>query len=355
LKSKASQALAIAVLWRAGRNVGFHSQYLGQAIPDDALEEATHHKQALIEAGYAAELVQWRADDLQGMCDELGRGRYDLVFNASSLPEVAFLEAAGVPICGSGVDLVALDKAARKKLWVFHGVSTAPFVVIDADSRASGHVVPISRIGEAWQPQPPLAFPIFVKPVCGRNSSGITDDSIVEDAASLARQAGLIIERIGQGALCESYLIGREVTVGVIGDPPQVLPPLEIEYNQARANTFEHKKDNEILHCPARISSEAMQRVRETALAAFHAVGARDFARVDMIVAGDGRPTVLELNTFPGLQILTGDEEHLHASYIGTMAMSIGWNRASVVRAIVEAARRRYADRLDPAGGGPKT
>ncbi len=335
--------LRVAVLYRTGRNVEWQRKFTGADLPDDAAEEAGLHRDGIQEAGHLAELVRWQAGDLASMFAQLAGGRYDLVFNASSLAEVAFLEAAGVPFCGSGLELVALDKATRKKLWSFHGVPTAPFAVIDSDDRAGGHVIPLSEVKmKGFVPAPPLGYPLFVKPVRGRGSSGISDDSIVESQEALARQAGMIIERLGQGALVETFLQGREVTVGVIGDPPSVLTPLEIEYNQARTNTYEHKMDNEIMHCPARLDEAGLERVKDVAMRAFHATGARDFGRVDTIVDAAGNPTVLELNTFAGLQILTGAEEHLHASYIGTMAKTMGLSRAEVMGAIIGSARRRY-------------
>jgi len=338
-----TRQIKIAVFWRPGRNVAWQSQYLGQEFPDDAKEEATLHRDGLREAGYAAELVQWRSEDLPGMLDELRGGGYDMVFNASSLPEVAFLEISGIPYSGSGLDLVGLDKATRKKLWVYHGVPTAPFVVVDRDDRAGGHVLGLSQISDAsWTPPAPLDYPMFVKPVRGRGSAGITDDSIVYDREALFRQAASIVERIDQGALVESYLSGKEVTVGVLGNPPLVLTPLEIEYNQARTNTFIHKQDNEIMHCPARLPADQLEKVKDVAMRAFLAVGARDFGRIDTIVDEAGTVAVLELNTFAGLQIITGDEEHLHASYIGSMARTMGMDRADVLGRIVDSARRRH-------------
>ena len=330
----------VAVLWRAGRNVAWQSQFLGQEFPDDAIEEATLHRDGLREAGYPAELVQWKGDDLPGMVAELRQ--YDMVFNASSLQEVALLEVSGIPFAGSGLNLVALDKATRKKLWAYHGVPTSPFLVVDHDSRVGGHVIGLSEVKTAgWQPPEGLDYPLFVKPVSGRGSTGITDDSIVEDREGLARHAENIIERIGQGALVERFLQGREVTVGIIGHPPMVLTPLEIEYNEARTNTFLHKQDNEIMHCPARLDTAGLVRVKEVALKAFHGIGARDYARIDTIVDDNDNPMVLELNTFAGLQILTGQEQHLHASYIGSMAKTMGLDRAFVLGQIIESARRR--------------
>ncbi|MDP2872422.1 MAG: D-alanine--D-alanine ligase [Bacillota bacterium] len=335
--------LRIAVLFRPGRNVEWQRRYTGSEMPDDAIEEASLHRDALLEAGHEAELVQWQAGDPLETVAALRGMRAQLVFNTSSLAEVALLEALGIPYCGSGLDLVALDKAVRKKLWSCHGVNTAPFIAIGKDGATTGHAVPLSSIGPGWTPPPPLAFPLFVKPVRGRGSAGISDDSIVTDAVSLRRQAEAIVSRMDQGALVESYLQGREVTVGVIGDPPQALIPLEIEYNNARTNTFEHKMDNEIMHCPARLSAEQLEAVQDTAMRAFSAVGARDYGRVDTIVGEDGRAAVLEINTFAGLQILTGNERHLHASYIGTMARAMGLSRADVLGRIVDSARRRYA------------
>jgi D-alanine-D-alanine ligase len=314
----------------------------GAEIPDDAIEEASLHNDALHEAGHDARLIKWNARDPVKTAIELHAIDVDLVFNASSLAEIALLEAVGIAYCGSGLDLVALDKAARKKLWSFHGVNTAPFVVVNSDSAASGHSLPLSAIGPDWIPEPPLAYPLFVKPVCGRGSAGVSDSSIVEDGTALRRQVDVITSRMGQGALVESYVKGREVTVGIIGDPPRILDPLEVEYNKARTNTFDHKMDNEILHCPARLDGEALAAAKDTAMRAFMAVGARDYGRVDMIVDDGGQATVLEINAFAGLHMLTGRERDLHASYIGTVAHVMGLNRAELIGSIVESARRRY-------------
>ncbi len=340
------RSLDIAVFWRPGRNVEWQNRYRRAELPDDAQEEAALHRDGLLEAGHTARLLRWRKDDLPGTLQELKSAKTDLVFNASSLAEVAFLEAAEMPYCGSGLDLVALDKATRKKLLTFHGIDTPPFMVVEDDASASGGTVPFSAIESGWEPEAPLGYPLFVKPVRGRGSSGITDQSIVEDRAALLRQVTAIITRLGQGALVENYVRGREVTVGIIGRPPIAMDPLEIEYNKARTNTYEHKMDNEILHCPARFSGEELTRTRSAALRTFEALGARDFGRVDLLVDESGRPMVLELNTFAGLQIVTGREKSVHASYIGEMARVMGLGRAELLGTIVEAAWKRLHPRV---------
>ncbi len=273
---------------------------------------------------------------------------YDLIFNASSLHEIALLEICGFPFCGSPLELVSLDKATRKKIWVYHDVPTAPFFVIDKDEREGGHIIGLNKLKDPQRGPTniPISFPLFVKPVRGRNSTGISDDSIVYNHEALVKQAEKIIKRLDQGALVETYIKGQEVTVGLIGDPPTLLEPLEIEYNKTLTNTFEHKKDNEIVHCPARLKKETKKKVKEVALCAYKTIGARDFGRVDTIIDPEGNPIVIEINTFAGLQVLTGKEKHLHSSYIGIMAKKMGLNSGMVLEIIVNSAARRVTSQL---------
>ena len=341
----ANDSVRIAVLWRPGRNVELQQAFSGQNVPDDAREEAELLRDGLREAGHHAFLLEWRPRDFATMLEILRGTETGLVFNASSGQEVCFLHAAGIPYCGSGPGLVDTDKATRKMILAQQGVRTSPFVVVEQAGGRRKRVLSLEHLRRGWEPKPPLGYPLFVKPVEGRGSSGVSDDSIVHDLPSLARQIEGITERMGQGALVENYLEGQEVTVGVVGDPPLTLPPLEIEYNGAQTNTYEHKMDREIMHCPARLSPAVASNVVKTARATFDALAARDFARVDMIVDREGQATVLELNTFAGLHILTGHEKNLHASYIGAMATTSGLSRGELLGAIVSSALTRYRPR----------
>ena len=53
--------------------------------------------------------------------------------------------------------------------------------------------------------------------------------------------------------------------------------------------------------CPAPFDEATTRRVQEAGMGAFQAVGARDYARVDVMVRSDGSPWVLEVNTLPGM------------------------------------------------------
>jgi len=53
--------------------------------------------------------------------------------------------------------------------------------------------------------------------------------------------------------------------------------------------------------CPAPFDAEVTARAQSAAMAAFRAIGGRDYSRVDIIIRPDGHPVVLEVNTLPGM------------------------------------------------------
>lgn len=316
---------------RPFRNSEWQTKFSGQQFDDDAIEEARHHAAAIAANGHETEIVTW-SNDVKETTDKLLKGNYDLVANASSLEEVALLELLKIPFVGSGLNTVSLDKATRKRLWIESGVLTPRYA----------RIMDMEELEKENLPE----FPLFVKPVRGRGSAGITDDSIVNTHEQLERACRLVLETMDQGVLVEEYIQGTEVTVGVIGndDNAVVLPPLEIEYSDGTAtNTYLHKQDREIFHCPARVDEQITEQLRQAAKAAFISLEARDFGRIDFIYDHKrGKPYALELNTFAGLQILTGEEEHLHSSYIGKMAETMGWSAAELFRLILETSVSRY-------------
>lgn len=322
----------IAVLHRPYRNSEWQTKFSGDKFPDDAIEESRHHARALQANGHNAEVVTWSKDMTKNIAT-LRAGNYDLVVNASSKAEVALLEIMGIPFMGSGLDLVALDKATRKRLWRESGVLTPAFA----------HIFHMSQLADARLP----AYPLFVKPVNGRGSAGITEESIVQNAEELQRACKRILYTMHQGVLIEEYIQGIEITVGVIGNGHDlmVLPPLEIEYSgKTRTNTYEHKQDREIFHCPARLPEETIKLLCEAAKNAYLSLGARDFGRIDFILhSATNQPYALELNTFAGLQILSQDEVNLHQSYIGKMSITLGWSSRDLFQRLLASCLQRIS------------
>jgi D-alanine-D-alanine ligase len=331
----------IAVLWRRRRNIKMHEEFTGKKFKDDAFNEAMCHCTALKEAGYYAEIVQWIPAEPAKTLHTIGKMNPDLVFNASSEQEVCFCETWGIPYAGSGIGLVPLDKATRKKIWAYHGIPTPRFITIW--SQADLH-----RISELLSGQN-LGFPLFVKPVEGRGSSGITENSIVGNESELARECSKILENLRQPALIEEYIEGREISTGLIGNGSgiRILPLLEIGYTGSATNTSAHKlNDKEELICPAPLPRRQQEKIKELAVRAYRVLGARDYGRLDIMLKGS-RPYFLELNTFAGIALPNGkgsvQDAKIHPSYMGKMAASLGKPQSWLVASIAEAALRRIS------------
>ncbi|MGD0371650.1 MAG: D-alanine--D-alanine ligase, partial [Candidatus Dormibacteria bacterium] len=107
--------------------------------------------------------------------------------------------------------------------------------------------------------------------------------------------------------LCERFVAGTEVTVGILGDnPPRALPTLEIISERPLYDYAAKYTAGQSHHViPARLPEEVRRACQDAALRAHLALGCRDLSRVDVIVDGDGRLWVLEVNSIPGLTELS--------------------------------------------------
>ena len=100
---------------------------------------------------------------------------------------------------------------------------------------------------------------------------------------------------------------GRELTIGIVGE--QVLPVIEIRpkkagefYDFANKYNFLNPQAAGADHiCPAHLTTAETQRVQAAAHAAHRALGLEVYSRVDVLLAADGTPCVLEINTIPGM------------------------------------------------------
>jgi D-alanine-D-alanine ligase len=193
------------------------------------------------------------------------------------------LDATGVPYtgCDSEASRIAFDKVLTKQRCVEAGVPTARFKVYESAG------VPWPR---GWQP------PVVLKPVCQGSSVGLQFVERVSDWAACLTEAFRYDTRV----LVEEKIIGRETTVGILAGKP--LPVVEVRPKQG-AYDYRNKYTAGATDyfCPAPFDDAATQRIQQAALGAFKAVGARDYARVDVMVRAEGEPVVLEVNTLPGM------------------------------------------------------
>lgn len=321
--------MKIAVFWRAFRNVEFQKMLTPENVKDDAYEEAYLHSEALKEAGYESVLIEWKDTPIETY-KELEEKGIDLVFNASSARELVFLESFKIPYVGSSAYTAGMDKGYRKIIASYYGVPTPKFLL------AKG-------VGDI--PQINIDYPLFVKPLEGRGSAGIDETNIIESYEDLPAVVEKITKGIGQTALIEECIEGREFTVGIIGyKNPEVLPILEIKLNDAKTNTYEHKMfDNETIICPMELPKDVEENIKEVSLKAYRELGIRDFGRLDFILDENNIPYFLEVNIYAGLTMPSPEDEvEAHYGYMGYMAKEIGYSRSQFLDKIIKSAMERY-------------
>ncbi|MCB1850659.1 MAG: D-alanine--D-alanine ligase [Gammaproteobacteria bacterium] len=241
---------------------------------------------ALLRSGVNAVAIDAAADVLtqlqSGGFDRVfillhGRGGEDGVIQGA-------LETIGLPYTGSGVagSALGMDKYRSKLLWSGLGLPTPPFVMIASDS----DLVAAEALG----------FPLMIKPAHEGSSIGITK---VEESAGL-RAAWLAASEYDREVIAERWITGAEYTVAILGD--EALPAIRLETpHQFYDYEAKYHAETTRYHCPAGLPDVQEKRLRELALAAFRAVGAVGWGRIDMMVDRQGEPFLIEVNTVPGM------------------------------------------------------
>lgn len=190
------------------------------------------------------------------------------------------LEDAGIPYTGSGPEASrsAFDKARAQELF-----------------RRAGLPIPEFRVLQQLQ-SAPFSFPLVVKPACAGSSVGVT---IVRDASGYEAALKEAFRWSSQ-VLVERFIAGRELTVGILGDRP--LPVVEIA---ARREFYDYQAKYQNAgteyRVPADLPDALRERVQQLALSAYRELGCRVMARADIMLAANGEPYLLEVNTIPGL------------------------------------------------------
>jgi D-alanine-D-alanine ligase len=232
------------------------------------------------------------------------------------------LEALGMPYtgCDPEASRVAFDKALTKQCCLAAGVPTEPFLVVD-------------HPGAPW----PAGWeaPVVLKPVRQGSSVGLQFVDRREQWAPALAEA----LRFDSAVLVEPRIFGRETTVAILDGQP--LPVVEVRPREG-AYDYQNKYTagaTEYL-CPAPFGPAVTAAIQAAALGAYHAVGARDYARVDVMVRADGGPVVLEVNTLPGMT---------ETSLFPKAAAAAGLGYAEVCHRMVALARARSRRAAVPA------
>ena len=325
--------LRIGLLSKTRGNFSLQERYVGAAqVVDETPAEVEHHRRSLVDAGHEVEIVYWGPDIISDLEDL----KADLIFNVSSQVEAAILEELQIPFVGSDSYTISLasDKSLAKRLWQHAGLPTSSFRVLAS-----------AQDCEEFQNSPPFDYPLFIKPVAGRGSSGIDESSVVRSYDDLLEGVSKRLGTIRQPVLVERFLQGREVTLGVLGNGSQAraLPPLEIEYRAGDVTlSYEKKKlDDDSFLCPAPLSPAETEQLQQLSLDAYRVLGFKDYGRIDTILTEEG-PFLLEGNTFAGLTCTPSEKPH---SYIGFMARAEGMGGKELLDEIVCAAVSRLGSK----------
>jgi D-alanine-D-alanine ligase len=260
-------------------------------------------KKALLNRCDSVEVVE--ADE--NAYEKLRRGNFDFAFNiaegirgeAREAQIPAMLEMLGIPYSGSGVTTLAitLDKRRTKEVLEANGIRTPRF----------------QHLSRAEDLRSDLQFPLFLKPNGEGSSRGITARSLVSSKEELEEVASEMVATYRQPVLVEEYLTGREFTVGLIGNPPEVLPIVEVGFEglpegAPRFDCYEVKWIYDSLGtgydttvCPAELDDDLRSRIEKAATRTFEALEVRDLCRLDLRLDNQGEPSVFDVNALPGL------------------------------------------------------
>ncbi len=281
--------------------MGYSRQEAAEFDRDDTIDAI---EAAIRDAGHETD----RIGNLYKLTARLTAGdRWDIVFNiaegASGLSRESqvpsLLEAYNVPYTFSDplVLAVALHKGMTKMVAQCLGVPTPGFVVVHSPNEAT---------------QVRLPYPLFAKPVAEGTSKGISSRSKIENAKDLRAICAELIATYQQPVLVETFLPGREFTVGILGtgDAARSVGVLEVHYRQgaeAHAYTFTNKENCEEL-IDYRLAHDTLSLESEQiALKLWKGLRCRDGGRVDLRVNAVGKPEFIEVNPLPGLNPVHSD------------------------------------------------
>ncbi|MBI2616014.1 MAG: D-alanine--D-alanine ligase [Gemmatimonadetes bacterium] len=280
----------------------------------------------------------------------LAEARVDLMFNMAEgragpsreaqVPAIA--EFLGVPYTASDplTLAIALHKGRTKEILRQRGLPTPPFLLVES-------FADLSRLDG-------VEYPLFLKPVWEGSSKGIGGANRVESSRAAKARAEHLLATYRQPVLAEWYLPGDEFTVAVLGNDgdARCLPLIRYRFETLPHGAlpimgFEAKwvwdtpeASLEVLECPADIAPELLERIQATALAAYRAIGCRDWARLDVRLDAQGVPNVLEINPLPGII-----PDPAANSCFPLAAAAAGLSYAEMIHTVVRIAWRRVAGR----------
>jgi len=290
----------------------------------DAIDQALQH------LGYRTD----RIGHIRVLAGRLAAGdRWDLVFNIAEglrgfgreAQVPALLEAYEIPYTFSDPLILSLTlhKGMTKRVIRDLGIPTPDFAIVETGQDAEAIDLP---------------YPLFAKPVAEGTGKGISGSSRTESKSELVELCARLLRLFEQPVLVETYMPGREFTVGITGTGMEATAIGVIEVvlrkeAESHAYSYVNKQRFEELVEYRLVNDPMAKRAEEVALAAYRGLGCRDAGRVDLRADHRGMPNFLEINPLAGLH-----PEHSDLPILNGLA---GFTYMDLIRRIMESATMR--------------
>lgn len=314
-------------------------------LRDDYLKEGFTHEETaefdlpdtieaiekvILDNGYQAD----RIGNIRALTRRLAAGdRWDMVFNIAEglygfgreAQVPALLDAYNIPYTFSDPlgQALTLHKGMTKHVIHDLGIPTPAFAVIKNEEDIAGITMP---------------FPLFAKPVAEGTGKGITAMSKINTPEELHSVCTAILATFRQPVLLETYLPGREFTVGILGTgkAARTLGVIEVILKPAaekNAYSYENKENYDKLVEYVLVDDDEAGKAGEIALAAWRGLDLKDAGRVDLRSDRQGLPNFMEVNSLAGLNPVRSD--------LPILCNLLGMTYHELISSIIESALQR--------------
>jgi D-alanine-D-alanine ligase len=326
---------------KIGITYDLRDDYIAEGYTEEETAEFDHPRtidaieEALYDLGYETD----RIGHLRALTLRLVAGdRWDLVFNIAEglrgfgreAQVPALLDAWEIPYTFSDplVLSLTLHKGMTKRVIRDLGIPTPDFAVVETPEEIAAVALP---------------FPLFAKPVAEGTGKGVTAASKIVDPVGLDRICRELLATFFQPVLIETFLSGREFTVGIIGTGAEAFAPgvMEVHLTEKAEKEVYSYANKEDWHgrIEYALAADTMARAAEkTALAAWRGLGCRDGGRIDLRTDAEGVPNFIEVNPLAGLR-----PEHSDLPILCELA---GMPYRELIAGIMRSALKRIGNRI---------
>lgn len=287
-------------------------------------------EKVILDNGYQAD----RIGNVKALARRLVAGnRWDLVFNIAEgmygfgreAQVPALLEAYNVPYTFSDPlgHAVSLHKGITKQILRDLGIPTPDFAVVKS-------IQEIEKVK--------LPFPVFAKPVAEGTGKGITALSKINNRKNLQKICKYLLKTFQQPVLVETYLPGREFTVGILGTgkDARVLGAMEVILKpsaEKNAYSYENKEHYDKLVEYVPVNDDEARQAMEISLLAWRGLDLKDAGRIDLRSNAYGVPHFMEVNSLAGLNPVRSD--------LPILCSKTGISYHKLISAIIKSALKR--------------